>query len=150
MAEPIVRPERTHWRDQRISLRHRDWGYNCPAVDLDFLVAEYNVGKPVALAEYKHFRARVPSLLHPTYRALTALADGYTDKPLPFFVAFYWPDIWAFKITPVNDVAKEHFANDERLSEYEFVRRLYRLRRLVLTQEIADKLNHQLPPSEAA
>lgn len=150
MAECSVRQERTHWRDQEISLRHREWGFNCPAVDLDFLVAEYNIGKPVALVEYKHFNAQAPNLLHPTYRALTDLADGYRNKPLPFLVAFYWPEIWAFRILPVNDVARGSFAETEELSEFEFVRRLYRLRRLVLAQQIADKLSRRLPPLEAA
>lgn len=30
--------ERTGWRDEEISARHRIWGVNCPAVDLDFLM----------------------------------------------------------------------------------------------------------------
>lgn len=145
-----VRQERTGWRDEAISSRHRVWGFNCPAVDLDFLVAEYNVGKPVALIEYKHHRAWVPQLQHATYRALADLADGYRDSPLPFLVVFYWPDIWAFRILPVNDAAHDHFHTGETLSERDFVSRLYRLRRLVLAHELADKLNDALPASEAA
>lgn len=140
-----VRQERTGWRDEGISQRHRTWGFNCPAVDLDFLVAEYNIGKPVALVEYKHHRARTPTLDHATYRALSALADGYRETPLPFLVAFYWPDIWAFRITPVNQSAKSNFKNEEILSEYDFVRRLYRLRRLTLSRELEGKLNRETP-----
>lgn len=140
-----VRGERTGWRDEGISKRHRTWGFNCPAVDLDFLVAEYNMGKPVALIEYKHHQAREPSLSHATYRALTALADGYNQTPLPFLVAFYWPDVWAFKVTPVNAAAQSAFAHNEALTEYEFVRRLYRLRRLALTRELEGRLNTELP-----
>ena len=54
-----VRQERTNWRDQELSARHRTWGFNCPAVDLDFLMVEYNIGKPVGLIEYKHFKRGV-------------------------------------------------------------------------------------------
>lgn len=145
-----TRQERTGWRDARVSARHREWGFHCPAVDLDFLVAEYNVGKPVALIEYKHFQARMPMLEHPTYRALTDLSDNYSDGSLPFIVAFYWPGIWAFRAHPVNGVAKAHFVEGEMLTEREFVTRLYRLRRLRLTRTIHDKLNDLLPTSEAA
>ena len=67
-----VRQERTGWRDQAISLRHRTWGFNCPGVDFDFLMLEYSTGKPVAVVEYKHYRARMPDREHPNYRALFA------------------------------------------------------------------------------
>ena len=140
--------ERTGWRDEAISRRHREWGFNCPAVDLDFLVAEYNIGKPVGLIEYKHYKAQIPNLLHPTYRALTALADGYKDGGLPFLIAFYWPDLWAFRVIPVNECAKKHFDMDEDLSETDFVRRLYRLRSLTLTAHLMKVLNTELPPVE--
>jgi hypothetical protein len=140
--------ERTGWRDESISRRHREWGFNCPAVDLDFVVAEYNIGKPVGLVEYKHYMAQIPNVLHPTYRALTALADGYKEGPLPFLIAFYWPDVWAFKITPVNEYAKGHFYIGEMLTELEFVRRLYKLRSLVLTDYLMKRLNNILPPNE--
>ena len=90
----VVRAERTEWRDLDLSKRHRAWGFNCPAVDLDFLMVEYNLGKAVAIVEYKHFRARWPNLQHPTYRALADLADNYNGLAggLPFFVVFYWPE----------------------------------------------------------
>ncbi len=140
--------ERTGWRDESISRRHRDWGFNCPAVDLDFLVAEYNIGKPVALIEYKRYTAQVPNVLHPTYRALSDLADKYSDGSLPFLIAFYWPDIWAFRIHPVNPCAKGHFYEGEMLTERQFVYRLYRLRSLVLTDHLMKSLNDVLPITE--
>lgn len=141
-SEDGVRNERTGWRDQRISARHRQWGFNCPAVDLDFLMVEYNVGKPVGLVEYKHHSAQTPNLNHATYRALSELAN---QSGLPFLLAFYWPDIWAFRVHPVNAVAEEHFDSGEVLTEYDFVARLYRLRRFVLTRELENKLLKVLP-----
>jgi hypothetical protein len=142
--------ERTGWRCQEISERHRDWGYNCPAVDLDFLVAEYNLGKPVALIEYKHFKARVPDTLHPTYRAITDLADRYGDKGLPFAVVFYWPSCWAFKVYPINSLALTWFSRGEMLTEREYVKRLYRMRGQVLTDHLAGRLKDELPEQVAA
>lgn len=142
-----VRPERTGWRDQDVSARHRMWGFNCPAVDLDFLMVEYNIGKPVGLVEYKYHLSQIPlNLKHPTYRALAELADC---ARLPFLVAYYWKDIWAFRVVPVNDIAKQSFNEYEILTERLFVKELYRLRRLVLTREIDGKLNDLLPDDSA-
>lgn len=142
--------ERTGWRDQELSKRHRMWGFNCPCVDLDFLVAEYHIGKPVGIIDYKHFKAQEPDLRHPTYRALTSLSDGYCDGSLPFLIAFYWPNIWAFRIIPVNECAHKHFYRDEMLTEKEYVMRLYHLRSLVLTESIMRNLNGVLPAKEVA
>lgn len=147
MLPENVRAERTGWRDQKISERHRSWGFNCPAVDLDFLVVEYNVGKPVALVEYKHFRARKPVIDHPTYRAIKFLADGHNEGPLPFMVSFYWPECWAFRVYPINEIARQHFTEGEAVTEREYVSRLYRMRRLKLTQTISDLLLDDLPPA---
>lgn len=140
-----VRQERTGWRDESISARHRLWGFNCPAVDLDFLLVEFNVGLPVALIEYKADAAAVPNLLHPTYRALCALADGYNQGPLPFMIVRYDPVYWAVKVCPVNDAARKHFTEDETLCEHDYVRKLYYLRRLVLTQHIEGSLSTIIP-----
>lgn len=130
-----VRQERSGWRCEEISQRHRQWGYNCPAVDLDFVVAEYNHGKPVALVEYKDKRAMPPNLDHATYHALTALADGYVGGPIPFFVATYCSDDWWFLVKPVNAAATKYYAHvaDKRISEQRFVRSLYLLRTKVLS-----------------
>ena len=126
--------ERTGWRCQAISERHRFWGFNCPGVDLDFVMAEYNHGKPVALVEYKDRHAAPPEVNHPTYNALTALADGYAPGPLPFFIATYDSEEWWFVVTPINERAKSLFSQHagKPLSEQQFVRGLYLLRKRVL------------------
>lgn len=138
-----VRPERTGWRDEKISERHRMWGFNCPAVDLDFLMVEYNLGKPVGLIEYKHDGAQMPNLKHPTYRALTELANL---AGLPFFIAFYHNEDWWFRIVPVNDLAKEVYVEQQAMSELEFVTSLYQMRRLVIEREVIAKLKTIQPP----
>jgi hypothetical protein len=140
--------ERTGWRDKELSERHRLWGFNCPMVDLDFLAVEYHIGKPVLIADYKRFTAQKPDLRHPSYKAITLLADGYQDGPLPFIIPFYWPNIWAFRVIPVNEEARKHFYEDERLTEKEYVSRLYRIRSLALTGNIIPALNNTLPIEE--
>lgn len=147
-----TRCERTGWRDKSISLRHRDWGFNCPAVDLDFLMVEYNHGLPVGLVEYKHAAARMPSIDHPTYRAMAALASGYSrveagkriHDPLPFLLVFYWPEAWTFRVHPANSTARNHFLNPEIMSEYDYVKRLYMLRRIALNKTIGGTLNRRI------
>lgn len=134
-SEDGVRKERTGWRCEDISARHRQWGFNCPAVDLDFVMAEFNHGAPVALIEYKHHLARHPDVLHPTYRALRALADGYSSGPLPFLVVFYHPEDWWFRVTPVNEPAIAHYHHvvGIAISEQRFVKSLYLLRKASLS-----------------
>ncbi len=81
-----VRPERTGWRDQQISNRHRLWGWDCPGADLDFVMVEFDKGLPKALVEYKALGAAFPNQKHPTYQALRVLADA---SGIPFLIVFY-------------------------------------------------------------
>lgn len=135
-----VRPERTGFRDEQISLHHRTWGFNCPGCDIDLLFIEYHVGMPVALVEYKDRHAWQPSLEHPTIRALRVLAD---NSSLPFIIAFYDSRTWAFRIIPVNEFAQQHFTlPHEVLSERSYVERLYRLRNLTVEREVFAKLSN--------
>jgi hypothetical protein len=152
---PLVKQERTNWRCQAISARHREWGYNCPAVDLDFVVAEYNYGKPVALVEYKDIRHNPANTSSQTYSALKALADGYSGGPLPFLIAVYDPDGWWFKVHPVNESARDHYRHcaEQAITEQRFVRSLYLLRKRVLDandEAAIARLNTSLPPEVAA
>jgi len=149
--------ERTGWRDEKISRRHRKWGFNCPAVDLDFTMVEYNLGKAVALVEYKHINARIPDIRHATYRALKDLADNYGDIGLPFFISFYDPDGWTFEVWPINDMAKrtcnEYLERKMSLlytelypcTELDYVTFLYRLRSRMIEDTVMSTLNTTLP-----
>lgn len=131
------RTERTGWRDAELSRRHGLWGFNCPAVDLDFLMMEYNHGKPCALVEYKHKNARPINPDHATYKALVDLADERKGVALPCFVAIYNPEGWTFSVIPLNARAKEHYArcDGQLLTEQRFVKSLHLLRKRVLTTE---------------
>lgn len=138
-----TRLERTGWRDESISRRHRTWGFDCPCADIDFLLVEYHLAEPVALVEYKHHQAGFPNLQQTGYRALERLAQ---KAHLPLILVFYWPDSWAFKVYPLNDLAKQHFKNAEALCERDYVARLHRMRRLVLSEVLMSQLNTVYPP----
>jgi hypothetical protein len=140
--------ERTGWRDQELSRRHRRWGFACPAVDLDFVLVEFGLAAPVALVEYKHFRARPVDLEHPTYRALQTLADR--EPAIPFLVARYWPESWAFSVQPANATAQQLYGCQRHYSEAEFVATLYELRAATIQHQVLRHLNRERPPASAA
>lgn len=142
--------ERSGWRDQELSARHRLWGHNCPAADLDFLMVEYNTGLPAALVEYKHNQRRHPvDLRHPTYRAVIDLADNYKPSPLPFVLSWYWPGSWVFYAVPVNDAAGRVYRAPRFLSEQEWVRSLYYIRHRVVDARVLKALETTADPGES-
>ena len=121
-----VSPERTGWRDEGISRRHREWGLDCPAIDIDFLLIEYNYGKAMALVEYKHENATPQYPTHPSYKALIDLGDR---AGIPVFAARYANDYSWFKVTSLNEYAKSYIPECETMAEDEWVVLLKRVRR---------------------
>ena len=120
-----VRPERTGWRDEQISLRHRQWGFDVPALDLDFLLLEYDRGKACALVEYKHELAAPLRRGHPS---ISALADLATRATVPAFIVRYAMDFSWYYAIPLNDQAKALLPESRRMSEKEWMGLLYRMR----------------------
>ena len=122
-------PERTGWRDKDISLRHRLWGVEIQATDIDWLVTEYRneygVIRPVAIVEYKHENAAHFNLTCPQYQVLDKLA---TRADLPFFVVRYNLEFDPLLITPANGWAQTKFDAPRQMSEIEYVDFMYRLR----------------------
>ena len=55
--------------DRELSDRHRKWGHECPATDIDFLLNEYNHGIPVAIIDYKHYLANPSKTNNKSYVA---------------------------------------------------------------------------------
>lgn len=112
-------------------------------------MVEYNLGLPAALVEYKHYYAQEPNVGHPTYRALRNLADNYMDgrgeQGLPFLIAFYWPEVWAFRVRPINALAQQWFERNEVLTERDYVSRLYEIRKFVIDENVYRNLNDLLP-----
>ena len=119
----MSREERTGWRDREYSKRHRLYGRDCPALDVDFL--EYDRGKVVALVECKHRHARRQDLSHPTYRALIDLGDR---AEVPVLLARHAEDFSWWIVTPLNDLAKNFVPEKTVLTEKGWVTLLYHVR----------------------
>ena len=131
-----VKQERTGWRDKKISDRHREWGWNCPAVDIDFLLVEYDMNEPKGIVEYKNW-ATIGNVTGSTVSALKNLSD---NAGLPFFSCIYRDDYSVFTVAPKNDLAKKYVKNTVDMSEIEWVRLLYKLRGRCLPSAIENKL----------
>ncbi len=134
---PGVKPERTGWRDEALSARHRLYGCDAPMVDVDFLCCEYDSGIPCAIIEYKASRPFCIDRMHASYRVLRRLSDSVR---VPFAVVFYNPTVWRFTVYPMNDYAEAWFEEGEELSEREYVTRLYQIRGRELPHYVADAL----------
>lgn len=139
--------ERTGWRDEWISKRHRHWGVEARAVDIDFLVVEFTQGVPYALIEYKSFHAStvLPWVEHPKYRAIAVMANRAS---LPFLIVRYWPNA-VFEVIPVNALARKHFSKTTMLSEYAYVKWLYTVRQMELPGCVAADCSTEMIPGAA-
>ena len=140
-------------RDAWLSGRHRLWGRDVPAMDLDFILAEYDRCVPIALIDYKHEHG-VINLESANTRTLIALGDM---AGIPAFIVRYghskqdgwWGDIpedsvpW-FQVIPLNVYAHgkdmPSNSNNTKLSELVFVTWLYDLRGRKIPQDIVNKL----------
>ena len=140
-------------RDAWLSGRHRMWGRDVPAMDLDFILAEYDRCVPIALIDYKHEHG-VINLESANTRTLIALGDM---AGIPAFIVRYghskqdgwWGDIpedsvpW-FQVIPLNVYAHgkdmPSNSNNTKLSELVFVTWLYDLRGRKIPQDIVNKL----------
>jgi len=131
---PPVKQERTGWRDLELSRRHRRWGWDLPAVDLDFLFLEYDRGKAVAIVEYKHEHAAPQNATHPTYQAMIDLG---TRAGIPVFACRYKSDFTCWNIVPLNNEAKQWMPDGRiHMTERQWVTFLYKIRGYDLPQGI--------------
>ncbi len=138
---PKVRPERTGWRDEGLSRRHRMWGWDCPAADLDFLFMEYDRGKAAAIVEYKNEHAAPQRAIHPTYQAMIDLGNR---AGLPVFACRYSDDFTVWKAVPLNGKAREFLPKRKALTEQEWVKLLYSIRGYDVPQEVLDGINTEI------
>ena len=132
--------ERHGKRDNTISEKHRRWGYNVPAVDIDFLLIEYDRAKAQAVIEYRHANGHIRQ--DTSIKAITDLANR---AGLPFFIVQYryatddgtlWKEATIdtpafFRITTCNKRAEELWFTldvDTWLTEDEYVVWLHKIR----------------------
>lgn len=122
-----VKPERSGWRDEEISRRHRDWGVACSAFDVDFLLVECMYARPLALIEYK--KQDAPD---PTRAQLGALRTLATNAGIAFYVVWYTAGCTHFMVEPGNDKAWHLVRGGDPArtwwDEYTFVEFLHRIR----------------------
>lgn len=131
--------ERSGWRDEWISRRHRDlYGRDCPALDLDFMLIEYDTAEPRALVEYKdeHAMFRID---HPSIVSLSKLG---TRAEIPAFVCVYSKihgKDW--KITPLNLEATAFVKETTSMPEARWVEILYLCRGGHAPADVIEALN---------
>ena len=109
-----------------------------PAIDLDFLLLEYDRGRPSALIEYKgeHAPAQFPT--HPSYMALCHLGDR---ADVPVFAVRYAQDFSWWKVTALSHRAKRMMPLRQRMTERQFVTWLYNIRGVQPPEEIFQSLD---------
>ena len=141
VARQQTKPERTYWRAGHLSERHRKWGLALPAVDLDFILLEYDRGRPSALIEYKgeHAPAQFPT--HPSYLALCNLGDRAS---VPVFAVRYAQNFSWWKVVSLNYVAKKMFPTRQQFGERQFVTWLYNIRGIQPPEEILEGLDQSI------
>jgi hypothetical protein len=139
-----VKAEQTMWRDLQLSLRHRKWGFDCPAVDIDLLFCEYDRAYPVAIIEYKSATAeRVDCRSNASLKAIRTMCDR---AGIYFFVVRYAVSngIWRFRAISANEKARYFLnglgINNRWVAEEEFVLLLYDLRGREVPEQLADFL----------
>lgn len=134
-----VKPELTGERDLALNNRHRLWGFDCPAVDIDLLMVEYDHASAVAIVEYKRESASVPGHNTATMTALRRLAD---KGGVPFYVARYSPGFGRWEARAGNANAKATLGGNYGLvgDEEWWVRFLYRLRGRDIPPSVLDFL----------
>ena len=147
---PETRPERTGWRDEAISRRHREWGA-CAGVDIDFLLVEYRAGYPYALIEYKNKTSELGKailaknwteanniLCDNTYQALRNLGD---KAKIPVLVCIYDKnDRSKYIVFALNYYAKTYVPQLKMYDEIGYVQLLYEIRGMIMPVSLIEKL----------
>ncbi len=129
-----VKQEKSGWRDERLSKRHRLYGYNTPFQDIDWI--EYDNCIPVALIEYKHERSTTADVTNCQMKTLANLGNM---AGLPAFMVVY-SDKFEFWVTPLNDLAQKIIPTpDTELTERRYVDFLYFIRGRKITDSEYDE-----------
>lgn len=111
------------------SYRHRLWGYHVPAMDIDFLMIEYDRAKVVALVDYKHEAAAAVDFKSHNWRAIIDLGDR---AGVPVFCVYYAGDFSWWSVSAANVLAGDWVSGEVRLTEAEYIRLMYRIRRRIV------------------
>ena len=132
-----------------LGLRHRLYGFEVPAVDVDFLLCEYSYNQPKALIEYKRLAAgserctwngnQVPRIIFKS--AISVLRMLAERARLPFYVAFYdEAENWTYEVYELFN-GSTCCVHRHDFTEIEYVEFLYKLRGMKMPEELDGKLN---------
>jgi len=100
--------EQKEWRDDWISERHRTWGYDLPATDIDFMLVEYTGDRPVALIEYKTTGSIDYVGWLKVLRGHRPVSNLATEANLPSFIVAYDIQTVTFYLRGTNQLAEQH------------------------------------------
>ena len=143
-------------RDAWLSSRHRTWGYNVPAMDVDFLMVEYDKCVPKGIIDYKHEHAT----LDLTNVGAKTLCNLGNMAKIPAFIVQYghsnqdgwWGEVAEdsvpfFVVWPLNEHASRfmvtHQFKTEQIDEVAFVEFLYELRGRKIPADILNTILKQ-------
>lgn len=127
-------PERLNKRNLTYNNRHRQWGIELTAMDVDFMEYDSKTGKPLALIETKFGLIKEVDLNEPAFDALCMLAR----EEIPVFCLIYYPmdasgqlvgaerpfedvEHIQFVVAPANRCAKQYVPSRKRMTEAEWV-----------------------------
>ena len=127
VASPPVKQDTTQIRDTiKLGILHRMFGQDCPAIDLDFVLVEFDHERPVALIEYKHCSGKpIQTDQNIGVSVLRNLGDM---AKLPAFICRYDLVNGRFKLAAINDLGLRFMPEIKELSTEEYVNFLYVLR----------------------
>lgn len=131
-----VKSQSHWWRDKEMSIRHRKYGDECSAIDIDFL--EFHYDTPVGLFKIKHESAGLWDFNSKSTLAFIELANR---AGLPAFYVVRASDFSWFKVTALNNHAKTLFGSYvvKVLTEPEYISLLYSIRGLNLPVSTAER-----------
>ena len=152
-----IRQETTGWRDQWISQRHRAWGWDCAATDIDGIgtqdvlkadtFLEYFHYQPVALFEYKTYGSLEQLGMDKVKRDHEPVKRLATMAGLPSFIVGYDAVAVQFQVHPTNEHAENFTVGEWRfggiartMTEVQYVGLLYRLRGIPMPLDLKERL----------
>ena len=152
-----IRQESTGWRDQWISQRHRAWGWDCAATDIDGIgtqdvlkadtFLEYFHYQPVALFEYKTYGSLEQLGMDKVKRDHEPVKRLATMAGLPSFIVGYDAVAVQFQVHPTNEHAENFSVGEWRfggiartMTEVQYVGLLYRLRGIPMPLDLRERL----------
>lgn len=121
--------ERTGWRDEAFSKRHRFYGKKLGLVNIDGVWCfSAGNGLPKALVEFKNENAEPLSRESYEFKVLFNLAQ---KSELPAFIIRYKSNFSEYMVTPINGKAKIILDKRTIFTELEYVKFEYRARGLM-------------------